>query len=175
MSGGHAAVERDDLAEAERHFTSAAKLAESFEPTDPRRAQTEEQLARLEIAIIQRVGPTPKPLDVAAADRRKESAPEAIHEDAPAPTTSVEAFAVHLASFRSEDRARRGWRQLQQAFPDLLGAENLTLERADLGESGIFQRVLAGPFAERAAAARLCGALKAKAQYCRVVKRKSAG
>ena len=81
----------------------------------------------------------------------------------------------HLASFRSEVRARRGWRDLQQAFPRLLGAARLTLERADLGESGVFQRVLAGPFAERAEAARLCGALKEKALYCRVVKRKSGG
>jgi cell division septation protein DedD len=175
MSDGQAAFQRDDLAEAERRFTAAARLAEGFGPADMRRALTAEKLAQLEVAVIQRVGPAPKPLDVAVAASPVEPVPQAIPRAAPAPAAHPEAFAVHLASFRTEDRARRGWRQLQQTFPDLLGAARLTLERADLGQSGVFQRVLGGPFAERAAAKRLCGALKARAQYCRVVKRRSAG
>jgi cell division septation protein DedD len=175
MSAGQAAIQRDDLAEAERRFAAAARLAEGFEPADPRRVLTGEQLAQLEIAMIQRVGPAPKPLDVTAAGAPEEPVHQAIPEDITAATESAEAFAVHLASFRTEDRARRGWRDLQQAFPELLGTARLTLERTDLGESGVYQRVLGGPFGERAAAEQLCGALKARAQYCRVVKRKSAG
>ena len=176
MSEGQAAFQRDDLAEAERRFSSAARLAEGFEPADMRRALTDDKLAQLEVALIQRVGPTPKPLEVAVAESVPlRPTPQTIPRAAPAPAPGPEAFAVHLASFRTEDRARRGWRQLQQVFPDLLGAARLILERADLGEAGVFQRVLGGPFAERAAAKRLCGALKARAQYCRVVKRRSAG
>ena len=176
MSEGQAAFQRADLAEAERRFTAAARLAEGFEPADMRRALTDEKLAQLEVALIQQVGPTPKPLEVAVAESVPlKPAPRAIPQAAPAPAPRSEDFAVHLASFRTEKRARRGWQQLRQTFPDLLGAARLILERADLGESGVFQRVLGGPFAERAAAKRLCGALKAKAQYCRVVKRRSAG
>ena len=176
MSEGQAAFQRDDLAEAERRFTAAARLAEGFEPADVRRALTEEKLAQLEVALIQQVGPTPKPLEVAVAESVPlRPVPQAIPRAAPAPAARPEGFAVHLASFRTEERARRGWQQLRQTYPDLLGAARLILERADLGESGVFQRVLGGPFAERAAAKRLCGALKARAQYCRVVKRRSAG
>ena len=176
MSEGQAAFQRADLAEAERRFTAAARLAEGFEPADMRRALTDEKLAQLEVALIQRVGPTPKPLEVAVAESIPlRPAPRAIPQAAPAPAPRPEGFAVHLASFRTEKRARRGWQQLRQTFPDQLGATRLILERADLGEAGVFQRVLGGPFAERAAAKRLCGALKVRAQYCRVVNRRSAG
>jgi cell division septation protein DedD len=169
MNDGQTALQRDDLAKAEQRFTAAARLAEGFEPVDLRRGLTAEKLAELEVAMIQRVGPGPKPLQVAAPHDPAAPSPQT------PPVAGGEAFAVHLASFRTEDRARRGWRQLQQTFPDLLGTARLTLERADLGEFGVFQRVLSGPFAERAAAAQLCSQLKAKAQYCRVVRRRSAG
>ncbi len=175
MRDGRAAFQRGDLAEAERRYTAAARLAEDFAPADPRRGLTDEKVTELEIAMIQRVGPAPKPLDVAAAAEPEDPVPLAVPGATPAAAEDAAAFAVHLASFRRTERARRGWRELQQAFPELLGATQLTLERADLGESGAFQRVLAGPFAERAAAKQLCGALAARGQYCRVVKRRPSG
>ena len=175
MRDGRAAFQRGDLAEAERRFATAADLAEGFAAADPRRGLTAEKRAELEIATIQRVGPTPKPLGVAGAPEAGDSAPQATSEATSVATENTVAFVVHLASFRSEARARRGWRKLQQTFPELLGRARLTLERADLGESGVFQRVLAGPFAERPDANQLCGALRAEGQYCRVVRRKSSG
>ena len=175
MRDGRAAFQRGDLAEADRRFAAAADLAEGFEAADPRRGLTAEKRAELEIATIQRVGPAPKPLDVAGVPEAEDTAPRAPSEATSAIPETAEAFAVHLASFRSEAGARRGWRELQQAFPEQLGRVRLTLERADLGESGVFQRVLAGPFAERPDANQLCGALRAEGQYCRVVRRKSSG
>ncbi len=54
---------------------------------------------------------------------------------------------------------------------DLLGGLTLTVERADLGEKGVFYRVQAGPVADEAAARKLCAALGERKQACLVVRR----
>jgi hypothetical protein len=167
MTEGETALERGDLMGAEQRFAAAMRQAEHFEPADPRRAITREIVTELDTALIQRVGPAPKPLEVAAAGSPAAPTPGA----EPSPTPQGAGFAVHLASYRTLNKANRGWRHLQQAFPDLLGRTTMTLEQADLGELGVFQRILSGPFAERAAAERVCAALKAKDQFCRILRR----
>lgn len=105
-----------------------------------------------------------------AAGNSRKPAPRAA-----APSTSGQAaktaarhYAVHLASYRSAAGAERGWAALKAHFPALLADKRLELESADLGESGVYQRVLAAPFGSRAAAASLCSRIKAKAaqQFC---------
>lgn len=78
---------------------------------------------------------------------------------------------VQFASLKSEDNAKIAWERLKDAHPSDLAALSLTIERADLGERGVFYRVQGGPFADRAAAEELCEALKAKQQDCLVVVR----
>ncbi|MDH3476142.1 MAG: SPOR domain-containing protein, partial [Rhodospirillales bacterium] len=80
-------------------------------------------------------------------------------------------YSVHLASYKSVERARTGWTTLQGDFPALLGDKTLAMQRIDLGERGIFHRVLAAPFDSRAQAQTFCAELKAKKQYCLVMKR----
>ena len=70
------------------------------------------------------------------------------------------------------NKANRGWRRLRQAFPELLGETAVILEPADLGGSGVVQRLLGGPFDERAAAEKLCAALRAKDRFCHIVRHK---
>ncbi len=171
MTEGETALEQDDLLGAEVHFAAAMRQAEYFEPADPRRAVTRKIVTELDMALIQRVGPTPKPLEVAALGKTPVPVPGSDVSLRPAGT----AFAVHLASYRTVNKANRGWRQLRQTFPDLLGETTGLLEQADLGDLGVFQRLLSGPFAERAAAERLCAALKAKDQFCRIVRHKPQG
>lgn len=73
---------------------------------------------------------------------------------------------LHLASFRSEERARRGWEELQARHPELKGLKP-QVTRVDLPGQGTFFRLLAGPVADRATADRLCKTLQA--QYCKAV------
>lgn len=87
-------------------------------------------------------------------------------------TRATSGFVLHLASLQSDAQARREWRRLRQAFPELLGELALTLEPVDLGTRGVYQRILSGPFEDRAAAGQACARLKAKQQYCQVVKAK---
>jgi cell division septation protein DedD len=80
-------------------------------------------------------------------------------------------YVVQLAALRSKDSARPAWAQMQKSHPALLGDRELAIQRVDLDDRGIFYRVQAGFFADRAGASELCNALKARGQDCLVVKR----
>jgi len=76
--------------------------------------------------------------------------------------------AVHIASYRSEADAQKGWAQLRRAYPQL-GPLQPEVSRVNLGaQKGVFYRLLAGPLSTRADAERMCSELKAKRQYCEV-------
>jgi hypothetical protein len=81
------------------------------------------------------------------------------------------AFVVQLASLKAKDGARPAWARMQKAHPALLGERVLAIQEIDLGARGLFYRVQAGYFTERAEALSLCNALKARGQDCLVIKR----
>ncbi len=101
--------------------------------------------------------------------------PAATAEPAPEvaalPDAKTGGFLVQLAALRAKDGARPAWARLQKAHPALLGDRELAIQRVDLGDRGIFYRIQAGFFADRAGAGDLCNALKARGQDCLVVKR----
>ena len=81
------------------------------------------------------------------------------------------AYVVQVAALKVRDGARSAWARLQRSHPGLLGDKQLTVKKVDLGARGIFFRVRAGFFADRAGASALCRALKARQQDCLVAKR----
>ncbi len=97
--------------------------------------------------------------------------PEAAPQAAALPDATKGDFLVQLAALRAKDGARPAWARLQKAHPALLGDRELAIQRADLGDRGIFYRIQAGYFADRIGARSLCNALKARGQDCLVVKR----
>jgi hypothetical protein len=70
---------------------------------------------------------------------------------------------VQLASVRSEEAARQEWDRIRRANPDLLGNVSATPVRADLGDKGVFYRLLTAPIAD---ADRICGELKRRNVGC---------
>ncbi|ABS64630.1 Sporulation domain protein [Parvibaculum lavamentivorans DS-1] len=82
---------------------------------------------------------------------------------APAPATG--AHVVQLAAFRDEAAARDSFGKLQAKYPDLLGSLGIDIQRADLGDKGIYYRLRAG-YLDKAAADALCGQLEARGQGC---------
>ncbi len=75
--------------------------------------------------------------------------------------------AVHLASYKSQRDATRGWTQLKRAHRDLLGNLQSEVTQVNLGPGkGVFYRLLAGPLDSKQAASSLCGKLKSKRQFC---------
>jgi hypothetical protein len=79
---------------------------------------------------------------------------------------------IQLAAVKTPEEAQKEWARLQHALGDALSGLSLTVEGVDLGAKGIFQRIQAGPFNDKAAATAKCDAIKALKQDCLVVVRK---
>jgi hypothetical protein len=79
----------------------------------------------------------------------------------------AEQISVHLASFREQDKARQGWRELQGTYSDLLGGLDYRISAVQLsGGRGTFYRVKAGPFTDTSSAEEICGLMKSRNAYC---------
>ena len=91
--------------------------------------------------------------------------PPVPHETAAA----AEGAHVHLASYRSEKAARRGWKTLKKRHGDLLGNLSSRVNEVDLGPGkGVYFRVEAGPLRDQKSAVELCKKLKTRKMFCTV-------
>lgn len=95
----------------------------------------------------------------------------------PAPSSSFKATApagqgylVQLSAVRTEQAAKSEWARLVKANPDVLGALESVIVRADLGDKGIFYRVRAGWFTSRAEAKAICDELATRNVGCLIAK-----
>jgi hypothetical protein len=77
-------------------------------------------------------------------------------------------FRIQLAAVKSDAEANKAWKRVLAKHGDVLGALTLHIIRADLGSQGIYYRVQAGPFADKASAKAVCDKLKAAGQQCLV-------
>jgi sporulation related protein len=77
-------------------------------------------------------------------------------------------FHIQLAALRSEADAKRSWDQILAKHNDVLGPLTVHIVRADLGSQGIYYRLQAGPFADKASAKAACDKLKSAGQQCLV-------
>ena len=93
------------------------------------------------------------------------AAPEATLGAGPA----TGAFSVQLASVRDPASTQAHWDAVRAQHPDLFESLSLSVQRADLGEKGVYHRLRVGPFANRAAATRTCDSFKARGGSCLVV------
>ncbi len=117
-------------------------------------SQSSEELAPAESAPIaseQQTGPP----QVAAAPTFAASGP----------------YVAQLAALQSEAAVQQAWRRLSSRAPDLFAAAHLDVERADLGQRGIYYRVRAGYFTDRPNAARFCDRIRQMGQDCIVTTR----
>ncbi len=83
-----------------------------------------------------------------------------------APASPEGAYSVQVTSQRSEAEAQTAYRSLQSKFPEILGARQAFIRRADLGERGIYYRAQVGPFATSEQASELCSSLRAAGGQC---------
>ena len=88
------------------------------------------------------------------------------------PALAAEDYFVQLASMKSDDGARKEWSRLLKIHSELFGDLALDVQRADLGDRGIFYRVRTGPFPNRATAQDMCSQIKAVKLGCLVVRGK---
>lgn len=88
------------------------------------------------------------------------------NQAASAPASKASPIQIQLVSVRSPEAAREEWARLKRENPDLLGKLTAVAVRTDLGDKGIYYRVLAGSFGDMAAAEKLCGELKQRDLGC---------
>jgi len=103
-----------------------------------------------------------QPLQPAGKPPLKPAAPTTGLPTAPTVAKSG-ATRIQLGSVRSEEAARQEWERIRRANPDLLATLSAAPVRADLGDKGVYYRVLTTPVAD---ADRICGELKQRNVGC---------
>lgn len=79
------------------------------------------------------------------------------------PQAKAGAVRIQLGSVRSEEAARQEWDRLKRTNADLLGSLSAVPVRADLGEKGVYYRILTAPIAD---ADRVCRELNHRNVGC---------
>lgn len=80
-------------------------------------------------------------------------------------------YVAQLAALQSEAAVDPAWRRFASRAPDLFAHARMDVERADLGARGVYHRVRAGYFADRANAALFCERIRQMGQDCIVAAR----
>ena len=127
---------------------------------------------RLEAPIEQMVAVATRRPDATSPTSKRQYEIYIGDDDTPSPT---EGFRVQLGAFSNPENAHRGWSELRDAHPDLLGEMefdlSLHISKVDLGEEiGVVFRVQAGPFPEETEAQALCSELQNRDVGCFLVK-----
>ena len=102
----------------------------------------------------------------AAAPPAATPAPKETHVAA----VSGTGYRLQLGAVRSAEAAQLEWDRLKRAQADVLGGLSAEARRIDLGERGVFYRIVAGPIGDAAAAAHACDELKRRKVGCLLVK-----
>ncbi len=111
----------------------------------------------------------PRPPQQAAAP--PSTAPRPPQQAVQAPTQLAAAtpggsYLVQVSSQRNETEAQAALRSLQAKYSNVLGGQQASVRRADLGERGVYYRAMIGPYASRDQASQICGNLKAAGGEC---------
>jgi hypothetical protein len=110
---------------------------------------------------------TPRPGPESVAE-----APAGAPQLAPAPRFVTDGpYVAQLAALQSQEAVDQAWRRMASRAPDLFAQARLDTERADLGPRGIYYRVRAGYFSDRANATRFCDRIRQMGQDCIVAAR----
>lgn len=92
-----------------------------------------------------------------------------------APTTAAAsasgAFVVQIGAYRALEEAESGWLAFVSRHGDLTSGRAPDIQRADLGERGVFHRLRVAGFETREDAAAWCSQLDARGQSCLVARR----
>ena len=143
----------------------------SPEPAAPAPAET---AATPEAAPAAPAAETPAPVAAAPEPAAPAAPVEAAKPAAPAPATTPQAggaYVVQLLALRDEAAAKTAWKKIVAKHKGILASHALDIEKADLGSKGVWYRVRAAGFSDKAAATRACNNLKAAGQDCIVKKR----
>jgi SPOR domain len=138
--------------------TDQSRNADEIPPKEPVPQRTMLAFHAPEIKIPTLIAPKPVPV-TAALPSKRDATPR---------------YGAHVGSFSTRKRAELAWTLLGKKSEIFSKTADHTVVEVDLGApKGVMYRLLAGPSASKADVARLCKALKAEGNYCRVLSFKS--
>lgn len=117
---------------------------------------------RAQVIELAPAAPPPAPVEIVPASQPASLAPAA------APPAQPETR-IQIASLRTYDKAFEEMNRFRRVHAGLVANLAFEVQRLDLGERGIFHRVLSGPVGERADGAALCTVLAERRAQCQVV------
>ena len=141
-------------------------------------AEMESRLASLAAADAEMLGTDapaerePEPEPVAAT--RPTPASVSVETPSPQPARAASSsplsgsHVVQVGAFRSNDEAMAQWSRMESRLGAYLNGKGPDVERADLGERGVYHRLRVGPFASSGDASAYCAGLKERGQDCLV-------
>jgi hypothetical protein len=137
------------------------------EPAEPA-AAPEEEPAPIQTGAVERAtAPATAPDDAEASEPVDLlSAAPPTEEPAPATPAAEEGWIVQVSSQRTVEEAQSAWNAMRDRYASVLGSLQPSIQRADLGEKGVFHRVRIGPWSTREEAIEVCEALKAAGGSC---------
>jgi cell division septation protein DedD len=118
--------------------------------------------------VIQRM---PSAQEVTRTETKLEPVSETKPKTPAVAASAAGAFVVQIAAFRSEDQALAAWSRLSGKLEAATSGLEADVQRADLGERGVYYRLRAASFVDRPTAATFCDQLKKSGQDCLVVRR----
>ncbi|KPP83134.1 MAG: hypothetical protein HLUCCA04_03390 [Oceanicaulis sp. HLUCCA04] len=152
---------RDDSPSSQQAVRLAATLTQAARSGDPVLEHVTAQMTGLEDALAR---------GLPEQGNHEAEAGEASHAlAAPPDARSMISLmhSIHLASYREERHLAEGWRALQGQHA-ALGRLQARYVEADLGERGVYLRLLAGPFDTADDAVQACRTIQASQDWCAV-------
>jgi hypothetical protein len=122
----------------------------------PRAAQQQES-NNAPLSLAPETVPASRPVRTANA------APAA---SAPTPQAHVTAYAVQVASQKTEAEAKAAYQAILKKYPQVLEGKNMFVYSVDLGTKGTYYRAMIGPYSVASEATELCSALKSAGGSC---------
>src|SRR5262249_8275785 len=106
---------------------------------------------------------TPAPAPAAAAPQQPQTAA------VPAPSVGT-GERLQVGAVKTPEIAKSEWDRIKRQNSDLVGSLTVSVDRADLGDRGVFYRIHVGPIADAGQAERLCAQLRQRGVGCIIAK-----
>jgi hypothetical protein len=141
---------------------AAPPMASATAPAQPQPVQARLQAAapsNAPLSVNQDTAPAP-----AQSVRTASAGPAA--SQASAPAGRVTAYAVQIASQRSEADAKGVYQAIAKKYPRVLKDKNMFVYSVNLGAKGTYYRAMVGPYSVATEAGKVCSSLKSAGGSC---------
>jgi hypothetical protein len=147
---------------------AAPQAAPPLAPATPARPKADSGARVAQAAAPQQEPPLSLSPDQAPSSRpvRTANAAPAAAAASPAAQSHVTAYAVQIASQKTEADAKAAYQAIAKKYPQVLEGKSMFVYSVDLGAKGTYYRAMVGPYSVASEASEVCSALKSAGGSC---------